>query len=420
MKLRKIAWRNLTRNKMRTFIAIVAIMTVVIIVIFSRGFVIGVTETMFGLNIDNASGHVRIVQEEYEIRESLLPLDMTVDGFAGEGAAEMAAELEAHPDVEYVLPRVRFGAMASLNDDLTRMLGIGFDLEREKIHGAVPEDIDQGRMPAEENEAVFGSGLLEDMNKEVGESITLMFSDAHQSLQARTFQIVGRRDSGVSELDNNFFYIPLEHSQEMLWLEDEVTEIMVFGRSAGLAPELEQRITGLLSERGGTDYSTVNWQEADPMVEMFREVDEIMEIAYILFIVLGSIVILSVMTMIVRERTPEIGMMSALGLKGREIMKVFVLEGALMGLIGSILGIILGGIFTFRYSRTGIYVEVFAEMMDEHVEFMMEPVFHLGFSLENLLLTFVASMIIVVLACLYSARKAAKLNPADALQYIDE
>ncbi len=80
---------------------------------------------------------------------------------------------------------------------------------------------------------------------------------------------------------------------------------------------------------------------------------------------MGTIVIISVLTMIVRERTSEIGMLSALGLKASDIMKIFIMEGGLMGIIGSIVGVVTGGIITYYYSINGLYVEEFANTVAE-------------------------------------------------------
>ena len=419
MQLIKIAWRNLTRNKMRTFIAVAAIASVVTIVIFSRAFMSGATETIFGLYIDNNYGHVRVTTEEYNIRETILPLDYTITGFNQGGAEEMNEMINQINTVNYTVPRIRFGSMASVDGDLVRMLGVGVDYNRESTHGVIPDEIVGGRMAESGNELVIGIGLLDEINRELNDTITLMFSDSYQSLQGRTFEIVGIRDTGITEIDDNFFYLPLGTAQEMLYLDDQYTELMVFGDSTARAAELKADIEYLLSEQGGAEYIAQTFREANPIIETFDEVYDMMNFVYVLFILMGTIVIISVLTMIVRERTSEIGMLSALGLKARDIMKIFILEGGFMGVIGSILGVVTGGLITYYYSINGLYVEEFANTVAE-ADFLMEPVFHLSFSLENLIFSFILSTIIVTLACFYPAFKASKMDPAEAIHHVEE
>ena len=419
MQLSTIAWRNLRRHALRTAIALLAVASVVIIVIFSRGFVKGLTESSFRLYIDNMFGHVRITTEEYALREVLLPLDLTIDGFSSAGASTMVDELEQLDAVRYVMPRIRFGAMASVNDDMIRMMGVGIDVDRERIHGSMAEDIIAGSMIESGNEILVGSGLMNDLGAEVGDRVTLVFSDSFQSLRGRTFRITGVRNTGVSDLDDALFYLPLETVQDMLWLDDEVVEMLVFTSSADHTEMLLGEVQQLIDDRGAKHYQAVQWNRADPFIEMYSEVDNMMMMAYLLFVIMGTIVVVSTLTMIVRERTAEIGMMSALGLSSREIMRVFLLEGFFIGVIGSFIGTLLGGMITLYYSQAGLYVEAFHQFTSE-ADILIQPVFYPTFSFENLLFSFIMGTVVVTLASFLPASKAAKLEPVDALHYGDE
>lgn len=419
MQLAKIAWRNLQRNKVRTAIAVLAIMTVVIIVIFARGFMVGSMESCFKMYIDNSFGHVRVTDQEYELREALLPLDYNVQGFDGGGASAMVVELEKNAAVNHVLPRTRFAAVASIDDKLIRMIGVGVDPVREEQYGALPADISRGRMPEAGNEILVGRGLLEKLGAEVDERVTLVFSDVYESIRGRTFTIVGARETGVAGLDDHFFYMPLATARNMLRLEDEVTELFVFASDAREAGALKTELHTFLTERSGNNYSTVVWNKADPFVEFYHNAMTMMDFVYLLFLLMGTVVVIITLTMIVRERIPEIGVMAALGLKSKEIRKLFVLEGCFMGIIGSLLGVIGGGLLTYYFSRVGLHVDNFAQL-SENLELLINPTFYVAFNLENLFLVFALGVIIVTLSCYYPASKAAKLEPMEALHYIEE
>ena len=109
--LTKLAFKNLFRSKSRTIVSVVAIAFAVMIVVFARGLIEGMIESVSADHIHYNSGHIKIIDGEYQKRERLLTLKYPVDGFAGQGLKEMAAALESLADVEMVIPRLKFGAM---------------------------------------------------------------------------------------------------------------------------------------------------------------------------------------------------------------------------------------------------------------------------------------------------------------------
>ncbi|MFN2364550.1 MAG: ABC transporter permease [Halarsenatibacteraceae bacterium] len=408
----KIAFRNLSRNKVRSFISILAIAIVVMIVVFARGLILGTMQSTLQLQFDNQLGHVRILAEEYETREALLSLEYTVDGLDGQGLEPMLADLAEIEGVEHLLPRLKFGAMASPGDDLITMAGIGVDPESESEYGGLTADIVAGRMIESGDEIVVGKGLLNKFKAEVGSRVTILFSDAYQSFQGRTFTIVGVRDTGLNMLDERMFFLPLATAQDMLYLGDEATEVLVFGRDFQESKSIAGRIDNYFTDSGETNYLAQPWQQGNEFMEYFQVAVRIYDVIYVFFILLGSIVLINTMIMIVRERTSEIGMMGALGLKKREIMQVFAMEGAVMGTLGSFIGVIPGGILTYYLSQVGL--DYYSHLLED-MDIILTPVIYPVFSLENLVISFLLGAIVSSLTALWPARNAAKMEPVDAL-----
>lgn len=408
----KIAFRNLSRNKVRSFISILAIAIVVMIVVFARGLILGTMQSTLQLQFDNQLGHVRILTEEYDTREALLSLEYTVDGIEGQGLEPMLTELADIDGVEHLLPRLKFGAMASPGDDIIQMAGIGVDPESELRYGGLTEDIVEGRMIESGNEIVVGKGLLNKFDAEIGGRVTILFSDAYQSFQGRTFTIVGVRDTGLSMLDDSMFFLPLTTAQDILYLEDEATEVLVFGSDFQDSRSIAGRIDNYFTGRGEDRFLAQPWQQGDEFMEYFQVAVRIYDGIYVFFILLGSIVLINTMIMIVRERTSEIGMMGALGLKKREIMQVFAMEGAAMGTLGSLLGVIPGGLLTYYLSQVGL--NYYSHLLED-MDIIMTPVIYPVFSIENIIFSFLLGAIISSLTGLWPARNAAKMEPVDAL-----
>jgi putative ABC transport system permease protein len=141
---------------------------------------------------------------------------------------------------------------------------------------------------------------------------------------------------------------------------------------------------------------------------------KIYNFVYIFVILLACIVVISTMVMIVKERTSEIGMMSALGLKDKEILYLFIMEGMFLGLLGSLLGVISGGVITKILSIVGIdYSAAFADM---EADLLIRPMIYPNFSWNNLFFAFIIGTIITTLTAIIPAKKAANLNPTEAIR----
>ncbi|MCK4524066.1 ABC transporter permease, partial [candidate division WOR-3 bacterium] len=169
-----LAFKNLFRHKLRTIISVIAIAFSVMIVVFARGYMTGMADSVSSDNIQYNSGHIKIVTEEYHQQARLMPLDCPIDGFQGEGFSNMITEIENIDNVETVIPRLKFGAMSSSGDELITMMGWGIDKDKELQYTNVDNFITEGRMVENGNlEIVMGSVLLEKLNKKVGDKVTI-------------------------------------------------------------------------------------------------------------------------------------------------------------------------------------------------------------------------------------------------------
>ena len=118
--------------------------------------------------------------------------------------------------------------------------------------------------------------------------------------------------------------------------------------------------------------------------------------------------------MIVKERTQEIGMMSALGLKSREVLQLFILEGSAMAVIGSFIGALGGGALNYYLARVGFdYSAAF-----EDIDVLMNPIIYPTYKVEHMIFAFIIGVVVTTLTAIIPARRAAKLDPTEALREI--
>ena len=414
-----LAKKNLSRSKIRTSVSIIAIAFAIFAVVFARGLISGVLESFFENHIHYKAGHIRVINEEYRLKERLMSLNYTVDGFNGKGYSEMSEKIRSVEGVEQVVPRLKFGAMVSLEDELVGMMGWGIDpLEEIKFMG-IDKNITEGRMVQEGNkEVVMGAGLLKKIGREVGEKVTILYSTPFGSFKGSTFQIVGKYQSDIQGMNDKLFFLPLGQAQRILEMPGEVTELLLitsdYDKAASILPGLNELFS---QEDESGKYLLQLWNKDYELIELFNIAIKMYNFIYIFIIILACFVLVNTLIMIVNERTREIGMMSALGLKSREILYLFTIEGAIIGILGSALGAVIGGIITRVFSVVGIDYSAAFEGVDT-TEYLMSPIYYTVFSLENLVFCFTLGVVIVTIACIIPARKAAKLEPTEALRQI--
>ena len=414
-----LAKKNLSRSRIRTSISIIAIAFAIFAVVFVRGLINGVLESFFENHIHYKAGHVRIIDKEYTLKERLMSLNYTLDGFNGEGYSEMSEKIKSVEGVEQVVPRLKFGALVSLEDELVGMMGWGVDPAEEIEFIGIDKRIIEGRMVQERNkEIVMGVGLLKKIGREVGEKVTILYTTPFGSFKGSTFQIVGKYQSDIQALNDRLFFLPLDQAQRILEMPGEVTELLLITSNYDKTDLLLPGLNELFSrEDVSGKYAVQPWNKGYDLVELFDIAVKMYNAIYIFIIILACFVLVNTLIMIVNERTREIGMMSALGLKGREILILFTMEGAIIGVIGSALGTVLGGILTRVFSVVGIDYSAAFEGI-ESTDFLMSPIYYTVFSLENLIFCFTLGVVIVTIACIIPARKAAKLEPTEALRQI--
>ncbi|HNR64897.1 MAG TPA: ABC transporter permease [Atribacterota bacterium] len=411
-----LAKKNLFRSRARTIVSVIAIAIAVMAVVFLRGMINGMLESTFKNHIYYKAGHIRVINREYQLKEHLLSLNYPVDGFKGEGYGQMVEKLKELEGVQQVIPRLKFWAMVTSGEKLINMTGWGVNPEEEIKFTGINRLITEGRMvKSGEREIVMGAGLLDKTGFQVGDRITFLYNTAFDSLKASTFLIVGKIESGLELLNKGLFYIPLEQAQKILEIDDEVTELLIitsdYKRAGSLLPSIQELFA---QESTSGKYLIQLWNRDYDLVEIFVMAKTIYNFIYIFIIILACFVLINTLIMIVNERTREIGMMGALGLKPREILLLFAMEGIIIGVWGSAIGAIVGGVMTKIFSIVGI--DFSAALEGVSADLLFESVFYTVFSLENLVFAFILGVVVVTVACMIPARMAARLEPQEALR----
>src|SRR6056297_807371 len=411
----RLAYKNLARHRLRTLVSIIAIAFAVMVVIFARGFILGMVNETYSDTIQYDTGHIKIIEQDYQLEGRILSLTDTVDGYGDKSLNEMIKNISEIEHAETVLPRIKFGAITTSEDELINMIGWGVDPQKEIKETDIDKQIDKGRMvEMGKMEVIMGADLINKLNKEVGEKVTLVFNNSFNSFNGATFQIVGQINSPLQKLNETLFYIPFDQAQRLLLLQGQTTELLVFADHRDNTPQIVSNIEQIFTQENVSKYIISPYNAVGGIIGWLELAKNIYNFIYIFLVILASVVVINTMIMIVNERTREIGMMSALGLEKRDILYLFLIEGAIMGGIGSFIGALLGGILTNILSKIGVSFGSALEGFS--ADLIFSSTIYPVFSYQNMIFGFILGLIVVTIACVIPARRAAKLEPTEALR----
>lgn len=260
---------------------------------------------------------------------------------------------------------------------------------------------------------MLGGRLAERLSARPGDVITLVSPDARQVNRALgtptvsywRFEVTGIFQTGMYIYDNEFVAMSRAVAQQFAGLDSSVTEIGVKVANPWDAP----RVAKGLAEMLGYPYRTQDWQDQNATLFSALELEKrAMGLVIFFIMVVAAFNIVGTLTMVVAFKTREIGILQAMGLPGRGVARIFLAQGAIVGLVGTGIGLVLGLIVSLIVDRTGaIKIDPTVYFID-HLPVRLE-VFDIG-------LIVVLSIGVSVLATLHPAATAAKLYPIEAIR----
>jgi putative ABC transport system permease protein len=406
-KLVRMAWRNVWRNKRRTLIAVVAIALGLVFLAFMDGSIAGFQQAIFGNAVRLQGGNVQVHAPGYGEKAKRLPLLPLVEADA------VVRTARAQSQVVAASRRINTGGFVSSREATMPVMITGIEPELEAPVGLVAGNISQGRYltAGDEDLILIGQAMATRLKVAVGDRLTLLGRATHDQMRRRTMTVVGIYDLGLPEAEKQMVYISLAEAQTLFDLRDQATEVVVALQSVGQEKGVVAALQAALPA-----YEVASWQELNPEMNQSLQVDkQVMSIFGLVVLLIAGVGILNLMLMAVFERTREIGLLAAMGLKRHEILGLFLSEGVLIGLLGSLVGGVLGGLVVSAVGQTGIRLSI-AEM-GEMMALLGDRLYP-TLRIDQLLGRALTVAVIAALASLYPAWQASKREPAEALHYV--
>ena len=396
----RLAWRNIWRHRRRTLIVVLSIGFTMMLMMFYDGLIAGFEDAIYGNAIKVLGGNIQIHAIGYQDKAAQTPLLPLANDQAVVNAAL------AQPEVAAATRRNREGSFA--------VAITGIEPDKELPVNLLAQHVSAGRfLAASDQDVVFiGQGLAAAMNVVVGDRITLAGQATHSQMRQRTMTVGGIYDVGMPDLEKQTIYISLAEAQDLYGLSGQSTEVAItlkhIGQEAAVMGALKPSLAG---------YEITSWQTNFPEMESaINTKGGAMTLFGIIMMFIVGIGILNLLLMAVFERTREIGLLGALGLKPGQISILFILEGLMMGLLGAAVGVGLGLLLNGSMAIVGLDFTEFSSMTTYMA--LVTGKIYPTLGLEKLASHLVLVLVITVLASFYPARQAALTEPATALHYV--
>jgi ABC-type lipoprotein release transport system permease subunit len=400
----KLAWRNIFRNKRRTYITGTAIALGLAALIFLDALYIGLANNMIASATASFTGEAQIHARGFLEDQDA---DTTVNGLDG-----VVAELERDPRVKHFTLRTMSPAMATSTSGVEPVELVGVVPRTERDLSQVDEVITQGGFFTGDDpqNIVIGSGLAELLEVGLGDRLVVTVSEAGSgALSQDLFRVSGVYHFNISDLDRGLAFVRLPKAQTMLGLDHRVNEIALTFKDPRVSRDETNPIWAKYSEDGN---EALGWTKLFPALKSIYDLSQTATfiIGGILFAVV-ALGIINTLFMSIYERMFEFGVMRAVGTRPRGIRRLVVLEAGSLALLSISLGVALGLLITGIVSRTGLNYEG-VEFAGVTIKELIYPVLQL----RQFLIYPAAVLVFTLLVGLYPAAYAARMSLTGALK----
>ena len=400
-----LAWRNIWRNKRRSYITIVSITFAVFLACVMRSMQLGSYERM----VENAArfytGYIQIHQNGYW-DEKIIDNSFVYD-------EELIKTVESTEGVESAVPRVESFALASYGLKTKGSLVIGIDPEKENMLTKVKEKMVDGEyLTAGDNSVMIAQGLAEYLNMGIGDTLVLIGQGYHGTNAAGLYVVKGIMKFPVPDQNNQTVYIPLKEAQWFYAMENLITSVSLV---VDQAKNVDKIVADISAKVDTEALEVMGWRDLMPDLIQAIEIDNISGkvMLWILYAVIGF-GMFGTFLMMTAERMYEFGVMMSVGMKRLVMQFIIFLEMAMMAIIGVLAGVSISLPILIYYYNNPVFMT--GESAKAIEEFGVEAAYF--FSLEPSLFYNQAWAIFIMAFILsfYPLYVIHKLKPVEAMR----
>jgi ABC-type lipoprotein release transport system permease subunit len=401
MQILKMAFRDLGRNRRRTFFTALAISVGLAILMLMASVVNGEMGGALEGSILLETGHIQVRAASYDENKSSLKWDDLVSN-----PDQIASQIAALPQVKAATPRLFASGYISAGNQSAGA----------KIYGIEPASaandpyrlgiISGNYLTADDSGGLLiGKPMADKLHLKAGDNVNLSVNTANGDVAEQAFVVRGIYSTNTYGFDSTTILLPLAKAQAITQTQNHASTIFVLLKDTSYTD----------SVAGGLKVSNLKvltWKDLNPLVlDWETQANSYISILYLIILAIAASVIINTLIMSVYERTREIGILSAIGMRGGRIMWLFLAESALLAVGGVIMGVVLGVIGIYLFNIHGFYIGNMGL-----TGFMVTDTIFAKPTMNNTVNLSVLTFIVSILAGLYPAVMASRMEPVAALR----
>ena len=396
----KLAYRNLGRHRRRSILSGLALAMGTALLMFIAAFFQGEMRSAMESTLRLSSGHLQVRDADYDPDKLSVAWEYLI-----ENPGQVSAQIEALDQVDVATPRLfASGIITSQNDSVgVQIMGIdpasrANDPYRHLVSGEF--------LAADDREGILiGRPLAQNLGLNVGSQISLLVNTSDGTVDEQLFTVRGIYTTGTTAYDKGIVFLPLAKAQAFSGAGNRASMIFVLLKDREQAEFVAKAIPS-------QNFQVETWRELNSLLVLVNDFSNAY-LTVINLIILGVTVtvIVNTLLMSVFERTREIGILSAIGMKGRQIIAMFLAEASLLALGGVTVGALAGWALSVYFGKVGIY---FGDL-GLSADMLLEDRIYTYLTLESAVNLIITAFVITLIASLYPARMASRMEPVEAL-----